>query len=197
MATYSDDKQPHDGQVDSELFWLAYCYIAGELSAAQVTEFEARLEVDQLAREAVAQAVEMAAVVQGAEETFVEQASVELASARRGMSPLGRWAWAMAASIALAIVGYSFLGRNAPEDAAPELSPADRQLADAWAASKFDERESEVGDESIRLAGLEVNVLVGDETDLADGELLISDWLLEAVSAAENVPAAEPTRGEG
>ncbi|HVW35662.1 MAG TPA: hypothetical protein VHB99_00085, partial [Pirellulales bacterium] len=79
----------------------------------------------------------------------------------------------------------------------PALSPADRQLADAWAASTFDESDSEVGDESNRLAGLELSSLSGEENDLADGELLISDWLLEAVSAAENVPAAEPTHREG
>ncbi|HVW39385.1 MAG TPA: hypothetical protein VHB99_18840, partial [Pirellulales bacterium] len=163
MATYSDDKRPLGGQDDSELFWLAYCYVAGELSAAQVTEFEARLEVDQPAREAVAQAVELTAAVQGAPETLVEPASVEAASARRGMSPVGGWAWAMAASIALAVVGYSFLGRNALHDAAPALSPADRQLADAWAASTFDESDSEVGDESNRLAGLELSSLSGEE----------------------------------
>lgn len=197
MATYSDDKRPLGGQDDSELFWLAYCYVAGELSAAQAADFEARLEVDQPAREAVAQAVELTAAVQGAPETLVEQAAVEAASDRRGMSPVGGWAWAMAASIALAIVGYSFFGRNVLHDAGPALSPADRQLADAWAASTFDESDSEVGDESNRLASLELSSLSGDENDLADGELLISDWLLEAVSAAENVPTAEPTHREG
>ena len=186
MATYSDDKEPHGGQDDSELFWLAYCYVAGELSPAQTLEFEARLEVDQPAREAVALAVEMAAAVQGAADSFVE-----LPASRRGMSPVGGWAWAMAASIALAVVGYSFLGRNALQDAAPELSPADRQLADAWAASKLDESESATGDESNHLTGLELSSLSGDENDLPDGELFVSDWLLEAVSAAES------TRGEG
>lgn len=192
MATHSDDQRPQGGQDDSELFWLASCYVAGELSAAQVAEFEARLEVDQPAREAVAQAVELTAAVQGAEKTLVE-----LPSIHRGMSPVGGWALAMAASIALAIVGYSFLGRNAPQDAAPELSPADRQLADAWAASKLDESESEAGDESNQLTGLELSSLSGDENDLTDGELLVSDWLLEAVSAAENLPTAEPTHREG
>jgi hypothetical protein len=134
----------------------------------------------------------MAAAVQGAAESFVE-----LPASRRGMPPVGGWALAMAASIALAIVGYSFLGRNAPEDAAPELSPADRQLADAWAASKLDESESEAGDEANHLTGVELSSLGGDENDLPDGELLVSDWLLEAVSAVENLPAAEPTHREG
>jgi hypothetical protein len=192
MATYPDDKRPHSGQDDSELFWLACCYVAGELSAAQTADFEARLEVDQPAREAVAQAVELTAAVQGAPETLVE-----LPASRRGMSPVGGWAFLMAASVALAIVGYSFLGRNAHHGAMAELSPADRQLADAWAASRFDDGEPEVGDESNRLASLELSSLSGEENDLADGELLISDWLLEAVSSAENVPAAEPTHREG
>ncbi len=44
-------------QPDDELLWLAYRFSAGELSAEEVQEFEARLAVDQTAREALVQAV--------------------------------------------------------------------------------------------------------------------------------------------
>lgn len=40
----------------SEILWLAFRYVADELSTDEVTAFEQRLADDQLAREAVAQA---------------------------------------------------------------------------------------------------------------------------------------------
>ena len=44
----------------SELPWLAFCYVANELDAETRREFEIRLEHDQTAREAVAQAFDNA-----------------------------------------------------------------------------------------------------------------------------------------
>ena len=191
MATYSGERLPPGGNDDAELFWLAYCYVAGELSAAQALEFETRLESDQPAREAVAQAVELSAALQGASESMVE-----LPSGDRRKSIRGGWALAMAASVALAIAGYSFIGRNA-QNAALQPSQTDGRLADAWAASTLDDGEAETGDEANRLAEWEASGWDDGESEPSDGELLISDWLLEAVSAARALPAAESTHREG
>ena len=50
-------------QPDDELLWLAYRFSAGELSAEETQEFEARLAVDQRAREALAEAVGLSETV--------------------------------------------------------------------------------------------------------------------------------------
>src|SRR5260221_6300185 len=51
----------------SALDWLAFCYAAGELQAAEAERFEARLADDQGAREALARAVELTQTVAAAE----------------------------------------------------------------------------------------------------------------------------------
>src|SRR5207247_1595634 len=51
----------------NDLGWLAFCYAAGELDAAQTEHFEARLADDQAAREALARAVELTQTVAAAE----------------------------------------------------------------------------------------------------------------------------------
>jgi hypothetical protein len=47
----------------TDLQWLAFCYIADELSADEAEVFEERLAADQEAREAVARAVELSQAV--------------------------------------------------------------------------------------------------------------------------------------
>lgn len=198
MANHADENQPAGAAGEGELFWQAYCYVGGELSAADVERFEARLEVDQQAREAVAQAVELAAAARSAEGLVVLGRPAALLLdieprlvLRRRAAPAGGWALALAASIALVIAGYSRLARQAPEGPG-EAYRAGRQLADTWAASNWgvapiDRENSLVVDAD----------LLSDEGPAGDGELLVSDWLMEAVSAAQNLPAAEINHREG
>lgn len=54
---------------DDELLWLAYRFSAGELSAEEAQGFEARLAVDQTAREALAQVVGLSETVFALEHT--------------------------------------------------------------------------------------------------------------------------------
>jgi hypothetical protein len=53
--------------INNDLDWLAFCYAAGELDAADAEQFEARLADDQAAREALARAVELTQTVAAAE----------------------------------------------------------------------------------------------------------------------------------
>ena len=48
---------------DANLLWHAFRYIADELSADETEQFEARLADDQVAREAVARAVELSQAI--------------------------------------------------------------------------------------------------------------------------------------
>lgn len=56
----------HDSAAE-QLDWQAFCYVTGELSLEQTAQFEDRLATDQLAREAVASALETLQLVTAAE----------------------------------------------------------------------------------------------------------------------------------
>lgn len=206
MATYPDDNrpasdnQPAAGPGDGELFWLAFCYVTGELSPEQTLEFETRLESDQEARESVAQAVELAAAGQLASAQVAAAPVVSAPCAELSVAPrwTGGWALALAASLALVIAGYSLLAKNAAENASSEPSQPNQRLVDVWAAATWlDEADAEIGGESNRLENLEVAALDLDEGDLDENELQVSEWLLEAVSAAQGVQAVESSHREG
>ncbi|HEX8200581.1 MAG TPA: hypothetical protein VF590_08840 [Isosphaeraceae bacterium] len=54
--------EPHP-ETETDLPWLAFRYVAGELAGVEAAAFERRLDADQRAREAVAEAVELAGAV--------------------------------------------------------------------------------------------------------------------------------------
>lgn len=75
---YSSEKQLTPEQAN-DVEWLAFCYVADEMSADERARFESRLSSDQAAREAVATAVELTQTIAAAEP--IEQ-TVELAPRR-------------------------------------------------------------------------------------------------------------------
>lgn len=87
----------------SELEWLAFQYISGEMSAVEAELFEGRLAEDQRAREAVARAVEVAQVSLMAMEHV---AAIEPArqTKRTRSRPLVWTLCGVAASVAVAIM---------------------------------------------------------------------------------------------
>jgi hypothetical protein len=102
---------PHD-----ELDWLAYRYVAGELSPDEEQSFEARLGDDQPAREAVEQAFELTQAMRIAARSLPEPAS-------GGARVTGRfygWAAVVAACLLIACLGWLWSGGD----------PADRQFAE-------------------------------------------------------------------
>ena len=62
------------GLSPDDLSWLSFRYVAGELSGDELAAFEQRLEVDQAAREAVAEMVELTTAVQCVASTDVTNA---------------------------------------------------------------------------------------------------------------------------
>jgi len=52
--------------------WQAFCYVAGEMEEAESAEFERRLETDQAAREAVAEAAELVELIWRVETEHVD-----------------------------------------------------------------------------------------------------------------------------
>ena len=237
MAIHAHANRRRNGHDDSELFWLAFRYSIGEMSPDEALDFEERLDFDQEAREAVAEAVELGAATELAETQLPEPyfilpwflrpasllAALERADVRERTAKVGGIALAAAACMALAIAGFSRFGR----ETSATLSPEDRQLANIWATSgEFDPAAADERDPALDPGALVGFELLSDELAMAmldesgadadatgragsgasswtagnagadEAELLISDWLLEAVFADQEDPAAEPTQIE-
>ena len=66
MTDRNSDQPNPDNEPEfkpNDLHWLAFCYIADELAPSERTVFEARLENDELAQQAVVEAVQQAQVL--------------------------------------------------------------------------------------------------------------------------------------
>jgi hypothetical protein len=104
---------------DADLPWTAYLYVTGELPAIEEAAFELRLAEDQVAREAVAEAVELAGAL----------AAVEPRDwTRHRERPIRRvLAWSALAAAASLVVA-SLWGLRA----IPSVPPDTTEVAIAW-----------------------------------------------------------------
>jgi hypothetical protein len=91
---------------DQSLDWLAHCYVCGELSPAELTEFETRLGDNQAAREAVARAVEINELVLASHRAAL---AARTRAARPRTSVLRPLAWA-SVGVAAAVMAMALLG---------------------------------------------------------------------------------------
>ncbi|MBI1902044.1 MAG: hypothetical protein HYS13_13155 [Planctomycetia bacterium] len=187
-----------------ELLFLAYRYLAGELSPDECAAFEGRLAVDQAARESLAQASQLAESVHLACEADVVSPAFAGSAAddrrapttrtRRGWFRRGwiaRVGWMATGAAAVALVYFAIRPNGAPTS--PHADPAAAALALVWAqqpsaiAEPADDEwpgEQSSGDDAAVAAG------GADEPEVVH----IPQWMLAAVSAAqgakENVPLA-------
>jgi hypothetical protein len=170
----------------TDLHWLAFRYVCGELSGDEAVAFETLLAHDQGAREAVAAAVELAAAVERA----APAASPDVLPMRRPRvaRALAWTASAAAACLALA-VGLVSVGHRRDRAPAVPANPAvavasaspSRDVALAWSGL----RREDVGTPTGLPAWLDEAATVAD-ADLApaaeDGESGPPPWLLVAAS---------------
>jgi hypothetical protein len=191
---------------DDQLDWLAFRYIAGELTADDEELFEQRLAEDQTARDAVDQAVEL--------QEAIRLASSEAASDRGGDAARRirrRVAWAAAAAASLALLfGLSWTAATAwhrsiarsPRLASPQGDlPAARisthrnapasdfsanaEVARAWVALRRGEGDETRIAETPTVESIDSTELGPGEfgpTDVADAECTVPNWMLTAVS---------------
>jgi hypothetical protein len=108
-------------QPESDRDWLAFRYIAGELSDEDFASFEFELETSQLAREAVARAIELSQAIAIAESQQVEL--VESATRKSGQKP---WAYGIcgicAGAAAASVAGAIWWNMPSPKNVTPEVA---------------------------------------------------------------------------
>lgn len=202
-----------------DLDWLAFCYIADELSRDETDAFEARLADDQEAREAVARAVELtrAIAAAGAERRKRPAPVSRPAGVWRRMGLAGRLAWTAAAAAAClaAVLVYQHARdtaliadpfQEAPDEGAVETRGSrSQELALLWsrtqeelAALQFDDWAADLLGEQGEASGHPAEFPAEDrlpaEEEL-DEDLLVANvppsWMLAAVRAGSGVPGTE------
>jgi hypothetical protein len=172
-----------------ELDWLAFRYVAAELSPAESRDFEGRLERDQEAREAVGRIVEITCAVRSLDwDTAPSVARVRRLRPwyqRRGVQAVA--GLALGLTVALVVWGLrSGEPRRAREGNVASVPPA-AELADVWIHARTELSAPPV-DEA---AGWPWSAPTDEETDLtgpiADGVAADTpDWMVSAVVAMES-----------
>jgi hypothetical protein len=168
----------------NELDWLAFCFLSGEMSPAEAERFEARLEGEQEAREALARAVELTQVVAAVEATC--EASTPSLARRVSVRSAGNWTTRLSwmaigglASLVIAMVWTGGLSRFSfgPQNAG--ISSENGALATAWSATRAVLQETvDVGPlHPLSAANGEV-----DDDQVASGELTDELVVVEAPS---------------
>jgi len=201
-----------------DLDWLAFCYVADELSGDELEVFERRLADDQKAREAVARAVELTRAVAavGDEAPHRVTPASRVAGVWRRMGAAGRLGWAaVAVSACVAFVlAYQHYRGTGPTAVSPPGTPG--QGESAILGSRPDELAiawSRTGEELALLQLDDRMVDSPDETETAEefpsylaeeppgGGAFVSNvppsWLLAAVQAVSGEGGAGDHRGSG
>jgi hypothetical protein len=206
----NDDEQ----SLDDELFWRAFCYVNGEQTPDEVHRFEAQLAFDQQAREAVAAVVRLSAAVAvplselstprtNLTPAFHAGPPVPHVSAARHLRRLwsSRTGWATLALAACLAIMLSLPHSEKPPRGDAQPAPfvaaelARYNLASAWADAlaepgAADDRDLDASITPGSLEGEDELVTADD-----DAELIVSQWLLEAVTArAEGTEGADGAR---
>src|SRR5207253_583735 len=94
-----------------ELDWQAFCYLSGEVNAAEAEQFESRLADEQAAREALARAVELTQAVAAAE----SQTDVAFVPVRRSAADWSaRVSWMAVGGLAAVLLAILWSGAIGP-----------------------------------------------------------------------------------
>jgi len=143
------------------LQWLAFCYVADELTASQRTDFESRLSTDLKAQEALASAVKLSrgiyASYQRPTEPTTDAPLLERGGSRNTStdrsSSLPRVLLLAAAILVMALIGYGLVNEGTNQNIAvhnSSVSPSSSQfsiLADEWIDGL-----DEIADDELELA---------------------------------------------
>jgi len=194
----SDEFQTTSKPVD-DIDWLAFRYVANEMSNDEYEQFEERLFDDQTAREAVATAVELTQTIASIE--TVEQSVQVAARESNGKRRWQRATWiaaAIAGCLAIAL-GWQLVGQILKGDRTPESGLAGRDSVEEGDSDKLAKAWLDAADESTVIFSTHAfadgssNSTVVNEAEglLVPGEsasaleaedLEAPDWMIAAVS---------------
>ena len=184
----------------SNLDWLAFQYVAGELNAHQHEAFELQLLESQAAREAVASAVELCQAVQAAS-ALPASAPVPLLAARSSTwNAPAAWISLAAAACILLVASLQWFSQsdNIANGPAQQPTVEDTSLALVWSELRKLQSEEVADDaaasDAIRLAT--ADGLSDDDLAIEDGSIEFdsADWILTALADREgDDPIEEPT----
>ena len=175
-----------------ELNWLAFRYVAGEMSADECAEFETRLADDQAAREAVASAVELTQTMACAANDSFDIAAPEIVVRKRGRAVRGRrllWVGLGAAACLTLVVllrGVFDVRDIADSNSNPTRRARDsqpQQLALVWSQTRQAEETGGEADEETMSA---------DETANSEDRSMPPSWIVAAITELEK--SARPDR---
>jgi anti-sigma factor RsiW len=173
---------PQPQAPDDDLTWLAFRYVAGELDPDESTAFEHRLDSDQPAREAVAEAVAlMAGVVRAA--PALRSTPVMRSRVRKAVAVALASAACLALAVAPRLVDFRPRG-NAP-DARTPAPGAGSAVALAWSGLRQEAAETPRQDDpTAALDDPEADTVTPVETTARAGDLVegLPAWLIEAAS---------------
>ena len=171
----------------SDLDWLAFQYIAGEMNSEDAARFESRLGVDQVAREAVAAAVALSEIA-----AITECRPCELVSSRSATQPhwtrtIAWLGWAAAACLlAVAFVQQSGWSPWASQSTVTKRNSLTRSGEPALTVGSAGVRSRAAPD--LALAWVQTRASVPTE-DLEDSRLEESRFgILEAYEAEDRRP---------
>jgi hypothetical protein len=124
--------------------WLAFRYIAGELTGEETAAFEAELETSQLAREAVARVVDLSQAIAIAESHQVElvEAASRIAGRKSWIYGIG---WIGAGAAAASVAGAVWWNMQGTKAGKSELAEIWNEVRVVEPASPAIERPAEAG----------------------------------------------------
>lgn len=192
------DHQPLD--VD----WLAFRYVAGEMTDDERDAWEIRLADDQAAREAVAAAYELTQAVAALPPSVWECGSpvaaapsplagraTSAAAPRSSRSPIAWWASAAAALLA-AVVGWNVWDRaSSPAPSFDANVEPDRELALLWSRTRHS-RPGSLIDSTVETPSSDMAEDVGDATTDAADVATLDSPPDDSPDGALDSPAARP-----
>lgn len=177
----------NENRSPEDLDWLAFSYVANELSDSQRIQFESLLASDQRAREAVAQVMELTTDVSDVLDAdarlpqFIRKSDVaseqsvpirKAPKAKRSQSL--HWGWQVAALllVAVSVSVWIWTGRSQEPVVATTTAPSE-ELAVAWVDSLDDDDP------------VDLELETRDEFLFEEDEPA-RDWMLVALSELEN-----------
>ena len=172
------DLEKENLQFASDLDWMAFCYVADELSGLQLAEFESRLETDQEAREAVAQAMALATDIYRSDQPAVRS----VANRNSGVASdthrkiLG-WSSAAVLLVGISLFAWYLIDSSGNEVADDAVGSA-QKLAEVWVNGLED-------DVAITLVDFSPDSI--DEFEFqSDSDSEGDDWMLIALNELES-----------